>query len=170
MVSKPAQPRSRLVVMMGWLLFFQAVSLVAFGIYHFLILQFGPELLTLWWSQRIYGPNRLLALYGLLTELFTTASSQHVLSTLVESLLLFLLAILALFASFGFFFRRKFAWILAMSVQGSMLTLALIIYLIQKPLHTYFLMIYGIIMVIYLQHADIYQSFRKVNLLSENEP
>lgn len=164
---KPASQRPRLVAVMGWLLLIQAVFLGFFSIYHFLILQFGPQLVYDWWQDLVSGRRDLSTAYFLFTDLFTQASVQHVVSTLVESILLILLSALALLAGIGFFIQKRAAWILSLFVQGAVLALALAIYFIKEPIHTYFLMAYGVFMVIYLQHADIYKSFQSVSLFAE---
>lgn len=165
--AQPASARPRLVAVMGWLLFIQAIVLGIFSVYHFVILQFGPQLVANWWQDVLSGSRELSSAYYLFIDLFTQASVEHVLSTLVESILLILLALLAFLAGIGFFVQKQAAWILALFVQGSVLALALVIYFIKAPIHTYFLMAYGVFMVIYLQHADIYKSFQNVSLLVE---
>jgi hypothetical protein len=152
---------------MGWLLLIQALVLGFFSIYHFVILQFGPLLVSTWWRDLLSGQRDLTSIYSLFIDLFAQASVERSLSTLVESIFLLLLALLAFMAAIGFFLQKKASWILAMFVQGCVLALALIIYLIKTPLHTYFLMAYGVLMVVYLQHADIYKSFQSVKIFAE---
>lgn len=152
---------------MGWLLLTQAVVLGIFSVYHFVILQFGPQLVSMWWGDLLSGQRDFSSLYSLVIDLFAQASGEKVLTTLIESFLLLLLAMLAFMAGIGFLIHKKAAWIFAMFVQGSVLALALVIYFIKTPLHTYFLMAYGVFMVIYLQHADIYKSFQRVKLFVE---
>lgn len=167
--SLPIQNRPRLVGIMGWLLLVQAIFLIIFSVYHFLILQFGSQLVREWWTGGLPGGNQLNTLIVFISELFARARVQNDLSTLVESILLVFLALLAIFAGAGFLAQKKSAWMLAMFVQGFTLTMALILYLIKKPLHTYFLMAYCIFMVVYLQHADIYKSFQQARLFREEE-
>jgi hypothetical protein len=167
--SPSPQNRPRLVGILGWLLLLQAIFLIIFSVYHFIILQFGPELFQEWWTSVRLAGNQLKSFVVLIRELFSQASTQNNLSTLIESILLLFLALLAIIAGAGFLAQKKSAWILAMLVQGFTLTLVLILYVIKKPLHTYFLMAYCVFMVVYLQHADIYKSFQQVKILTEDE-
>ena len=165
--KEPTHPRPRLVTIMGWLLLLQTGVLLFFSVYHFLILQFGPKLIGDWWSGTLSAGGRLQTLLLLLNSLFSTAATQREINILVESILLFLFAFLALLASFGFFSQRKSAWILAMFVQAATLTLVIILYFIKKPIHAYILMADCIIMIVYLQHADVYKTFQKANIFRE---
>lgn len=154
---------------MGWLLLLQSLILSSFGVYHFIILQFGPEMLQGWWSGTAYDGNRLINLWSLLQDLTSQALEQRELSILVESFALIMLGLLALLASFGFFTQRKWAWMLAMFVQGTTLGLSVVLYFVKKPSHTYILMLICSFMVIYLQYADIYKSFQKTPIFLEEQ-
>ncbi len=164
----PSRKRPRLVSIMGWLLLLQSLVLCGFGIYHFIILQFGPVMLGKWWAGDLYQGNRLLSLWYLLSDLSRLAIQDRELNILIESLLLLLFALIALFASVGFFSQRNWAWLLAMFLQGATLVLAIVLFFIKQPAHTYILMGYCSFMVIFLQNADVYKSFQKKSLFPEN--
>jgi hypothetical protein len=167
-IEPASHTRPRLVTIMGWLLLLQSIVLSAFGIYHFVILQFGPLLLRQWWLGNLYQGNRLVNLWFLLNDLTSQALEQRELNILIESVALIVFALFALIASFGFFSQRKWAWLLAMLIQGITLSLAVILYFIKQPAHAYILMGYCSVMVLYLQHADVYKSFQKTQLFLEN--
>jgi hypothetical protein len=163
-IKSPHQ-KFKLVTLMGWLLLIQAGVLAAMSVYHFMVLQFGSELINQWWSNGLSNSAIIHTFIELLRDLFTRANTEKELSTLVESLLLLGFALLALITAFRFFYHKKTAWFWAMLIQAATLSLAIIIYFIKKPAHTYFLMAYCIFMVVYLQHADIYKSFREQAVL-----
>ena len=84
------------------------------------------------------------------------------------------LALLALLVSFNFFRLRPTAWLSALMVQGLTLFFALSLYLRDRPgghLHySYFMMLYGIFMVIYLNYGDVPAAFRpKPQLLDRGQ-
>jgi hypothetical protein len=150
------------ITIIGLLLLIQAIFMFALGIYHFVILSFGPELLSGWLSGQPLVNGEVLTFNRLVTELFSRAYQQQVLSILTESLVLFLLTGLAILAGIGFFRMWRFAWLQAMAVQGSGLLLALVLYYIKKPRHIYLLMLSGIFMVVYLNYGDIKSHFQLV--------
>jgi len=151
--------RPRLVTILGFLLIFQAIFLFGLGIYHFAILSFGPQLLSQWLSGEPFVGGQSLDFQMFIQELFNQAATQKLLSTLIESLVLFVLTLLALMAAIGFFRLWRSAWLLAMFLQGGALLLAVVIYLIKKPIHIHLLMLSGIIMVLYLNYADLRSVF-----------
>lgn len=156
---------------MAWFLILQAAILLILGIYHYVILSFGPVLFDQLIRGEFTAGNLLQNIQMFVRELFRQASLENELSTLIESLLLFVLALFAIMAAFGFFSQRPLAWLFAMIVQASTLSLAITLYFIKKPMHIYLLMLSGIFMVIYLNYADIYRTFNKRNLreLSDHE-
>jgi hypothetical protein len=147
--------RPRMVTILGFLLILQAVFLFGLGIYHFAILSFGPTLLSQWLSGEPSLGGQSLDFQMFIRQLFGQAATQKLLSTLIESLVLFLLTILALVAGIGFLRLWRGSWLLAMFLQGGALLLAIILYLIKKPNHIYLLMLSGIFMVLYLNYADL---------------
>ncbi|MBI4769770.1 MAG: hypothetical protein HY784_04975 [Chloroflexi bacterium] len=74
------------------------------------------------------------------------------------------LALTALLTASGFFRLRRGAWLNAMFLQGLSLLMALGIYLRDKPQAkldpSYLMMLYGIFMVIYLNHDEVLAAFR----------
>lgn len=146
--------RPRLLNLIGWFLILQAAAWLVLGIYHFFILNFGPNLLTAWIV------DKTITLRSMLAELFAQAAAQEVLSTLVESLVLIGLALLGLFTAFGFFKGRRNAWILAVTIQGVSLILGLVVYFIKKPVHIYLVLLISSLMVAYLSEEEVGAYFK----------
>jgi hypothetical protein len=67
------------------------------------------------------------------------------------------LGVLALVTATGFLGLRRWAWVMAMLVQGLSLLVALIFYFRYRPqdLLIYGMMVYAIIMVLYLNYAEV---------------
>lgn len=70
------------------------------------------------------------------------------------------LGALGLFASISFLNLWKFAWILAILQQFITLAVAIALYFQGKPFFIFPMMIYGIMMVIYLNYSDVINSFQ----------
>lgn len=70
------------------------------------------------------------------------------------------LAVLAVVAAVGFWRLWPIGWSLAMLVQGFNLTVALILYFTSRPFYTYTLMLFTVLLVIYLYHSDIQNTFQ----------
>lgn len=165
----PVQKRPRLATIAGLMMLGQSLVLLGFGIYHYLILSMGPELLSLWWRRELFAGGRFRGLAVYLRELFAQAASMDELSILVESLLLMLLALLAIGAGFAFMAQRQRAWFVAMLIQTVVLGLGLTLYFVSKPLHVYVLFVVGIFMVIYLHYVDLVRRPPKQELLGEKD-
>jgi hypothetical protein len=163
------QKRPRLATIAGLMMLGQSLVLLGFGIYHYLILSMGPELLSLWWRRELIEGGRFSGLVVYLRELFAQAASMDELSILVESLLLMFLALLAIGAGFAFMAQRQRAWFVAMLIQTVLLGLGLTLYYVSKPLHVYVLFIVGIFMVIYLHYVDLVRRPPKQELLGEKD-
>jgi hypothetical protein len=88
-----------------------------------------------------------LSFGGFLALLFTSSTAQVC------------LAALALVSAFSFFLLRPLAWTLALLLQGLMLLLGLAQYFQAKPFYVYFLLGFGIFMVIYLYNPDVRAAF-----------
>ena len=149
-----------MVLIFRWLLVLEAIELFLLGVYHF-SLNKGPLLFYSLFSQWITGRSALnwTSLHLFLNQLVRNAASQSLLIALVESAVLFLLTVLALWAAVGFFRLWSFAWDLAMFIQGAALLTSLILYFVNKPIHINFLMLTGIFMVLYLNYADMRSFF-----------
>lgn len=152
-VESEAGRRPRPVTILAWLLLLEALGLVTMGIYHFLILSFGPRLLSQLMKDQSMDLERFIR------ELFASAAAEQLLSTLIESLVLFLLTALALIAAIGFFRHWRNSWLLAMFIQGAAMGLALIIYYLKHPIHIYVIMVYSLMMVLYLLVDDVQAYF-----------
>lgn len=72
------------------------------------------------------------------------------------------LGLLALLAAVGFFRLSRGAWVMAMLVQGLNLLIALFYYFTRDPdsLFLFAMMLYAIIMVVYLNYAEVPAAFR----------
>jgi hypothetical protein len=71
------------------------------------------------------------------------------------------LALLALVAAIGFGRVRRGGWVNAVLVQGGGLLTALLLYFGPRPMYAYFVMLVGILMVLYLHQADVQSAFRQ---------
>ena len=73
-----------------------------------------------------------------------------------------LLAILASFSALGFIIVRPAAWLLAMMTQGLILAFLLFAYFRYRPDNPtfYMLLLYGVILVFYLNYAEVPLIFR----------
>jgi hypothetical protein len=91
--------------------------------------------------------------------LLVNASSAQLLTALIESAVLFLLTILALWTAVGFLRLWRIAWTAGLFVQVGTLLTALILYFTSQPFHILFMMIAGIFMVIYLNYAEVHTYF-----------
>lgn len=88
-----------------------------------------------------------LSFSGFLALLFTSSTAQAC------------LAALALVSAFTFLLLRPLAWTLALLLQGLILLLGLVQYFQAKPFYVYFLLGFGIFMVIYLYNPDVRAAF-----------
>ena len=153
--KKPA-----LVTIFGFLLILEAFELFILGVFHFSMNR-GPqlfyELFAQWFTGRIQVTFMSIEIF--FRQLIKNAESQQLLVALIESAVLFMLTILALWSAIGFFRLWRIAWTAAMFVQGASLMTSLTLYFLSKPLHITFLMISGIFMVLYLNYADIQTIF-----------
>lgn len=118
------------------------------------------------WPIRVL--TLLLGLQAVLLALISAFNLQGDESSLVFLLehpfyaVLIPLSILALIAAIGFLRPRPGAWVIAMMVQGLMLLAALIRYFGSGPRDAilYGMMFYGVIMVLYLNYAEVPLVFR----------
>lgn len=124
------------------------------------------------WGEERPWPIRvltwLLALQGLLLALlglFNMQGEGTVLMRVAEQPLyaaVVPLSVMALIAVIGFLQLRPGAWVVAMLLQGLMLLMALIAYFSQ-PLDDaviYAMLFYGVVMVLYLNYAEVPLLFR----------
>jgi len=77
------------------------------------------------------------------------------------------LALLALVVAPRFFRLRSTAWISAMLLEGLTLLMALGVYLRGKAFYGYLMMLYGIFMVVYLNHSEVQAAFRSPHEISD---
>lgn len=151
-----------LVVICGWLLVLESILFFLLGVFHF---QFnnGPALFTDLFSQWIRGrtPVNIDTVRSFILRLLANASSASLLEALIESAVLFVLTILALWTAIGFFRRWGIAWTAGLFVQSGTLLTALILYFTSQPFHIVFMMVSGIFMVVYLNYADVHTYFNR---------
>jgi len=157
---KPKTPV--LVVICGWLLGLESILFFLLGVYHF---QFnnGPALFSHLFSQWLRGetPVNFDTVRAFIARLLVNASSAQLLAALIESTVLFLLTILALWSAVGFFRLWRIAWSAGLFVQVGTLLTALVLYFTSQPFHILFMMIAGIFMVIYLNYAEVHTYFNR---------
>ena len=67
---------------------------------------------------------------------------------------------MTLLATTGFVRLWRAAWITAVSVQAISLLLALVLYATEKPGYVYWIMIYCIVLVAYLNHSEVKSAFQ----------
>lgn len=153
--------RPALITIFGFLLILEAVELFGLGAFHFSMNQ-GPQLFSSLFAQWLTGrtPVTFESIEIFIRQMIANADSQLLLIALIESAILFILTILALWSAIGFFRLWHIAWTGAMFVQGGSLLTSLIMYYLNKPIHITFLMITGIFMVLYLNYADIQTYFQ----------
>lgn len=72
------------------------------------------------------------------------------------------LALLGLVATLGFLWLRPGSWVIAMLVQGLHLVVALVFYFLygQQQLYLFAMMLFAIVMVVYLNYAEVPAIFR----------
>jgi hypothetical protein len=126
--------RRRLVVVLGLLLLLQTIGLFGLGSSYL----FGFAL------PASFTPDQLIM--NLSRTLFSGAFT--------------LLALLALLTTISVLRLQRLAWTSAMAVQGLCLLVALTLYLRERPAFAYFLMLYGLFMVFYLNLSEVQAAFR----------
>ena len=140
--------RSRTVTVFAWLLLFQALGLSILSAVNFASINFEWQI-----THQDFYMDLPSGLRG-----WAFAS----------------LSILALFTALRFFRLSKSAWVHAMLIQGLNLSLAIGLYVQQKPFYVYPLMLYCIFMVLYLNYSDVLNTFRSEEAVKEwgaiNEP
>lgn len=125
------------------------------------------------WSMRVL--TLLLAIEGTALILAgilgvdLTAAIQVILTETTIYATMPLVGFLAIVAVIGFLTVRPGAWILAMLVQGLVLFVTLLFYFLYRPsnLIIYAFMLYAILMVIYLNYADVPSFFRMQPMIVE---
>jgi hypothetical protein len=129
------------VTAVGLLLLLQAIGLFGLGTFYF-------------------GSVYLLDVWQPLSSLTGEDLLNYVLNRTIRTIVFIPLAALALAAAGGFLRLWRSAWINAMLVQGLTLLIALILYLNEKPWYAYAMMLYGIVMVLYLNYYDVKVAFQ----------
>lgn len=132
---------SRSVIILGWLLLFQAIGLALISAVNFSRLNIVLEL-----TPRDFYVDLPAGLRG-----WAFAS----------------MAILALITGVRFLRLRHTAWMHAMLLQGLSLLLAIGLYLQERPFYVYLIMINCIFMVLYLNYSDVLMAFRPEEVLKE---
>lgn len=159
-----------LVVICGWLLGLEAMVFFVIGVYHFR-LNNGPALFRQLFAQWLRGetPVNFMTIRSFVERLMVHASSAQLLEALIESAVMFLLTMLALWAAVGFFRLWRIAWMAGLFVQVGALVTALVLYFTSRPFHIIFMMAPGIFMVLYLNYADVHTYFNTNHDLPEEK-
>lgn len=113
------------------------------------------------WTVSAIG--RLIALQGLglfgLAWFNTHGAFPQTLAQMLLPLLFGLLGLLLLFNSLGLLRLRPGAWNAAMTLQGAVLLLGLLLYFDGQRGFVILQLLYGVLMVLYLNHPEIRTSF-----------
>lgn len=126
--------RRRTLVVLGLLLLLQAIGLFGLG------------------SSYLFG-------FALSASLTPDSLILNLPRTLVSGAFT-LLALLALLTTISVLRSQRMAWTSAMAVQGLCLLVALTLYLRERPAFIYFIMLYSLFMVFYLNLSDVQAAFR----------
>jgi len=133
--------RSWPVTVLALLLAIQGIALLGLAAYHITLADFSLVLSP--FDLILEHPNEFMGIsYGVLGAL-------------------------GIFASISFFHLWKFAWILAILQQFIILAVAIALYFQGKPFFIFPMMIYGIMMVIYLNYSDVINSFQTRSITEE---
>lgn len=108
-----------------------------------------------------------LLLEAILIQLIWTFDPKT--TEMATTLLAFdLISGLAILAAIGFFFLRHVGWLSAMMVQGLSLFIALIVYFNSGLLVAQLTMLYGVLMVLFLNSILVRTAFRNRSDVQEN--
>ena len=119
-----------------------------------------------WFWVRATGAL-LLLLEAILIQLSWTFDPKT--TEMATTLLAFdLISGLAILAAIGFFFLRHVGWLSAMMVQGLSLFIALIVYFNSGLLIAQLTMLYGILMVLFLNSILVRTAFRNTSDVQED--
>lgn len=132
---------SRSVIILGWLLLFQAVGLALISAVNLSRLDIELEVIP----QDFYVDLPA----GLRGWAFAS------------------MAILALITAVRILRLRHTAWVHAMLLQGLNLLLAIGLYLQERPFYAYLMMINSIFMVLYLNYSDVLLAFKSEEVLRD---
>ncbi len=152
--ARKRDKKSPVITLLSWLLLIQSWFLLGLAVYHFDLNQ-GLSLLRQWLFGRNTPDIDTLSAGEFFSRLYENAVNLNLIPALVESLALFFLTILIFIAAIGFFRLWRFAWDMAVFVQGASLLIGIILYFTDKPKHIYLLMAASLFMVIYLSYANV---------------
>lgn len=157
--GRPAAACPRAVRIVGALMIVQALGLIGIGFVHTVATLAVP-----WISAQAVAdllarsPVNLLWAWERLVEIEKQVSDLNI---------LFLpLGLMAFLAGVGMCgtkqgsVRPPVAWLAAMTVQGVQLFLSLLLYFTVKPGYVTVLMLYGVLMVLYLDYSEVADVFR----------
>lgn len=142
--DQESKSRPRPITILALLLFLQAMGLFDLGLFFFTGL-------------------------GIKGSVIMTVLLAEPVNTLTMGLVFVSLALLAFLAGVGFLRLWRTAWLMAMLLQGLCLLTALLLYFNQRPGFVYFLMLYSVIMVIYLNYSEVYATFQPTSILEEED-
>ncbi len=140
-VSEGSRSRSWAVNVVGYLLLVQTLWFVFLSFTHFL--------------KKIQPEKRLHPFALWLATHFALAVDNNLLLWVFFAAL----AVLGGLATVGFFRVRRSAWGIAIALQCLNLMTALVLYFTEKPFYVYVMMIYGVILVLYLNYSEVEASF-----------
>ena len=156
--KSPACPRA--VRLVALLLVIQAAGLLGLGLVHTVAVHALPWLNAERVGQWIAAaPVDLSGVWMRLLEIGAHSSRL--------TILFVPLGLVAFLTALGFCRRRLLTWTVAMTVQSIHLLYALILYFTTRPTYTTLLMLYGVLMVLYLNYSEIANAFRPAHTAPE---
>ncbi|MBN1937505.1 MAG: hypothetical protein JW934_22800 [Anaerolineae bacterium] len=157
---QPACPRAVRIVAL--LLVIQAAGLLGLGLVHtvasYALPWLNAEQVGQWLAA---APVDLTGVWARLLEIGKTSARL--------TILFVPLGLLAFLTALGFCRRRLFGWTAAMTVQSIQLLCALILYFTSKPAYVSLLMLYGVLMVVYLNYSEVANAFGPRRTPLENQ-
>ncbi len=142
----------RAVRLVALLLVIQAAMLIGTGIVHAVAVHALPWLDAERVGQWIAtAPVDLSGVWARLIEIGAHSSRL--------TILFVPLGLVAFLAALGFCRRRLSTWTVAMTVQSLHLLCALILYFTTRPAYITLLMLYGVLMVLYLNYSEVANAF-----------
>ncbi len=161
-MPKETQARPRLTALLTILLLLQAPLLVFLGM----------NLLTNQWAFLTSWPSfwaEFEAAFTLVQSSGQITMDEVLFYDVIAFAVLVFSAALALIAGATFHRGVAITWVLGMLAQIGTLVSGLGLYFIHKPSQVYWLLVMGVVMVLYLNYGDVIQWFLQPNTRSEED-
>jgi hypothetical protein len=134
------------------LLVFESLLLFSLGMLYRVVTGWMPGLVVAW--EGMADSWWFSWAYRLLQDTYSIGRDHVALAGVLS-----LLGGMALIAALALCRLRRSTWLVALSVQGVQLTLALVLYFTTKPAYVSVLMALGVVMVLYLQYSEVVNAF-----------